>query len=153
QSVRSAIVLGALLPEMRQQAETLASDLAELARLRREMSDERSRLARDLFVLADERQRLSLFIEERQKRQVEAEQARSAERQRAGQLARQAEDLNQLIVKLEQGLDTASRAARAAARAGEDRKPLAARPDLAALRDPGRLTPAIAFAAAKGMLP
>src|SRR4029450_598438 len=63
------------------------------------------------------------------------------------------ENLNQLIVKLEQGLDTASRTARAAARAGEDRKPLAARPDLAALRDPGRLTPAIAFAAAKGTRP
>jgi septal ring factor EnvC (AmiA/AmiB activator) len=153
QSVRSAIVLGALLPEMRRQAETLAADLAELTGLRRQMADERSRLARDLFVLADERQRLSLFIDERQKRQVEAEQALSAERQRAAQLARQAENLNQLIVKLEQGLDTAARTARAAARAGEDRKPLAARPDLAALRDPGRLTPAIAFAAAKGTLP
>jgi septal ring factor EnvC (AmiA/AmiB activator) len=153
QSVRSAIVLGALLPEMRRQAETLAADLAELTGLRRQMADDRSRLARDLFVLADERQRLSLFIDERQKRQVEAEQALSAERQRAAQLGRQAENLNQLIVKLEQGLDTAARAARAAARAGEDRKPLAARPDLAALRDPGRLTPAIAFAAAKGTLP
>ena len=45
------------------------------------------------------------------------------------------------------------RAARAALRAGENRKALAARPDLAALRDPGRLTPAVAFASAKGMLP
>ena len=34
QSVRTAIMLGAVLPEMRQQAETLASDLAELLRLR-----------------------------------------------------------------------------------------------------------------------
>jgi septal ring factor EnvC (AmiA/AmiB activator) len=110
-------------------------------------------LARDLFVLADERQRLSLFVDERQKRQAEAEQALAAERQRAAELARQTENLNQLIVKLEQGLDTASRAARAALRAGENRKALAARPDLAALRDPGRLTPAVAFASAKGMLP
>src|SRR5262249_34691437 len=78
------------------------------------------RLARDLFVLADERQRLSLFIDERQKRLAEAEQALSDERQRAAELARQAENLNQLIVKLERGLDTASRAARAAARSSED---------------------------------
>src|SRR5499427_8259078 len=41
QSVRSAIVLGALLPEMRRQAESLAGDLAELTGLRRQMADER----------------------------------------------------------------------------------------------------------------
>ena len=153
QSVRSAMLLGAVLPEMRHQAETLASDLAELIALRRQIADERSRLARDLFVLADERQRLALLIDERQKRLAEVEQALAAERQHAAELARQAENLNQLIVKLEQSLDTASRAARAATRAGEDRKAPATRPDLAALRDPGRLTPAIAFASAKGMLP
>jgi septal ring factor EnvC (AmiA/AmiB activator) len=151
-SVRSAIVLGAVLPEMRQQAEALAADLAELVRLRREIADEHDRLGRDLLVLADDRQRLSLLIDERQRRQAEAEQALSDERQRAAQLARQADNLNQLIVKLEHGLDTASRAAGAAARATEERKP-SDRPDLAALKDPGRLTPAIAFAAAKGMLP
>src|SRR5207237_7184495 len=58
----------------------------------------------------------------------------------------------QLIAKLEQGLDTAARAARSAARSTDERR-LDGRPDLAALRDPGRLAPAIAFASAKGMLP
>jgi septal ring factor EnvC (AmiA/AmiB activator) len=151
-SVRSAMMLGAVLPEMRHQAEALAADLAELVRLRQDIATERDRLARDLLVLADDRQRLALFVDARQQRLAEVEQALADERQRAGQLARQAENLNQLIVKLEQGLDTASRAARAAARSSEDRK-ATARPDLAALRDPGRLIPAIAFAAAKGMLP
>src|SRR5262249_9046396 len=63
------------------------------------------------------------------------------------------QNLNQLIAKLEQGLDTASRAARAAARSSEDGKAASGRPDLAPLKDPGRRSPAIAFAAAKGMLP
>ncbi len=153
QSVRSAMVLGAVLPEVRQQAEMLSADLAELVRLRKQIADERDKLARDLFVLADERQRLSLLIDERQKRQGEAEQALGAERQRAHQLARQAENLNQFISQLEQGLDTSAHAARAAARASEDRKALDGRPDLAAFKDPGRLAPAIAFAAAKGLLP
>ena len=58
QSVRSAMMLGAVLPEMRHQAEVLATDLAELVRLRTQIADERSRLARDLLVLVDERQRL-----------------------------------------------------------------------------------------------
>src|SRR6516162_3556400 len=122
QSVRSAMMLGAVLPEMRQQTEVLAADLAELVRLRQQIAAERDRLARDLFVLADERQRLSLFIEERQKRLAEVERALTDERQRAAELARQTENLNQLIAKLEQGLDTASRAARAAARSSEDGK-------------------------------
>jgi septal ring factor EnvC (AmiA/AmiB activator) len=153
QSVRSAMVLGAVLPELRQQAETLAADLAELDRLRKEIADERDKLARDLLVLADERQRLSLLIEERQKRQAQAEQALNTERRRAGELARQAENLNQLITRLEGELDSAARAARAAARGTEDRKALDIRPDLAALKDPGRLSPAISFTAAKGQLP
>ena len=152
QSVRSALVLGAVLPELRQQAESLLVDLTELVRLRKEIAQERDKLARDLFVLADERQRLSLFIEERQKRQADAEQALGGERKRAADLARQAQSLTQLITQLEQGLDPGSRAARLATRASDDRKALD-RPDLAAFKDPGRLSPAIAFAAAKGLLP
>ena len=152
QALRSAMMLGAILPEMRLQAEALAADLTELVRLRNEIAAGRDRLGRDLLVLAADRQRLTLMIDERQKRQAEAERALSDEHQRAAQLALQAENLNQLIVKLEQGPGAASRAARAAALSGDDRK-LDSRPDLAAFRDPGRLTPAIAFTSAKGMLP
>jgi septal ring factor EnvC (AmiA/AmiB activator) len=152
QSVRSAMMLGAVLPEMRRQTEALAADLAELVRLRQQIADEHVLLTRDLRLLGEDRLRLSLFIEERQKRQGEAEKALADERQRAALLARQAENLNQLIVKLEQGLDTASRAGRAAAYSAEERK-ADGRPDLAALRDPGRLIPAIAFSSAKGLLP
>ena len=154
-SVRSAMMLGAVLPEMRQQAEALALDLAELIRLRKQIAEERESLGRDLLIITDERQRLSLMVDERQKRQTEAEQALVAERQRAAQLGRQAENLNQLIAKLEQEQENAARAAAAAAaaRAAEERKPPDGRQNLAALKDPGRLTPAIAFASAKGMLP
>ena len=153
QSVRSAMMLGAVLPEMRHQTESVASDLGELVQLRKRITGERDKLARDLFVLADERQRLSLLIEERQKKQGDIEKALAEERQRAATLARQAADVKDLIVKLEQGLDSVARASRQAARSGGDKKALDLRPDLAALKDPGRLVPAIAFASAKGMLP
>ncbi len=152
-SVRSAMMLGAVLPEMRQQAEALAADLAELVRLRRQIGEERESLGRDLLVVTDDRRRLSLMVEERQRRQAEAEQALAEERRRAAQLARQAEDLNQLISRLEQSLESAARAAAEAARRGEESKPFEGKQNLAAFRDPGRLTPAIAFASAKGMLP
>jgi septal ring factor EnvC (AmiA/AmiB activator) len=153
QSVRSAMLLGAIVPEMRQQAEMLAADLAELVRLRKEIAGERDKRARDLFVLADERQRLSAFVAERQKRQAEAEKVLTDERQRAQLLARQAENLKELINQIEQNLDSAGRSARMAARGTEERKALDIRPDLAALRDPGRISPAVAFASAKGLLP
>ena len=78
----------------------------------------------------------------------------ASERQHAAELARQAENLNRLIVKLEQGLDSAARSARAAARSGEDKKGAGSQPGFRRAqgsRDGSR--PAIAFASAKGMLP
>jgi len=92
---------------------------------------------------------MNMLIDERQKKQAVAEQALDAERQRAADLARQVDNLKDLIAKLEAGLDSASRAAHVDSRAIEED---ATRPDLAALKDPGRLTPAVAFAATRGHL-
>ncbi|MSP46027.1 MAG: hypothetical protein EXQ83_09230 [Xanthobacteraceae bacterium] len=152
QSARTAIMLGAVLPEMRVQAEALASDLADLLRIRKEIADEKDQLVRDVAARAEERQRIALLIQGRQKKQTETERVLEAERQKSLVLARQVDDLKDLIGKIEQGLDSASRAARAAARAAED-KSRDSRIDLAALNDPGRLTPAVAFASARGRLP
>jgi len=145
QAVRSAIMLGALLPDLRREADRLADDLTELARIRLNIAAAREQLTRDLAGLSDEQQRLGLLIEQRQKQQADTEQALEAERKRAAALARQADSPVDLIVRLEQ--DTAPRGTRA----GQD-KP-ADRRELAALNDPGRLAPALAFAATKGKLP
>jgi septal ring factor EnvC (AmiA/AmiB activator) len=64
-------------------------------------------------------------------------------------LARQVDSLKELIGKLESDLDPATRVAHAEARSIEED---ATRPDLAALKDPGRLAPAVAFAAMRGHL-
>jgi murein hydrolase activator len=139
-SVRAAIMLGAVLPEMKVEVETLAADLGELVRVRREIAGERESLAREVASLGADRERMALLVEERQKRQSEAEKALEAERQRTAGLARQAEDLKELIGRLER---------QAALRA----TPPESRP---APGEPGgelpRLGPAVAFAAAKGLL-
>jgi septal ring factor EnvC (AmiA/AmiB activator) len=153
QSVRSAMMLGAVLPEMRDRAEALAVELGELLRVRKDIAEERSRLERDLTVLADERRRMTVLVEERQKKQGEAEKAAQAERQQAVELANQADNLKDLIFRLERGLDSAARAARAAAKAAEGKPAAENRTQLAALKDPGRLGPAMAFASARGLLP
>jgi septal ring factor EnvC (AmiA/AmiB activator) len=142
-SVRSAIMLGALLPDMRRDADKLLADLTEAARLRLQIATAREQLSHDLDALGEERERLALLVEQRQKQQTETEQALAAERQRAATLARQADNLVDLLAKLEQGQDQASRNGRA----GPEKS------NFAALTDTGRLTPAIAFAAAKGKLP
>jgi septal ring factor EnvC (AmiA/AmiB activator) len=148
QSVRSAIMLGAVLPEMRQQAERLAADLAELVRVRKDIAAERDTLTRDLAALAEDQQRLSLLVEGRQKRQSAAESELAAERERASALARQADSVKDLIAKLEHGLDGETRSARAAARAALEGRAVPGN-----LNDPGRLAPAVTFTAARGLLP
>lgn len=157
QTVRTAIMLGAVLPEMRAQADQLAADLSDLVRIRKEIGEEKDRLARDAGALNEERQRLSLLIDERQKKQADTEKALDTERQKSIVLARQVDNLKDLIGKVEQSLDAANRAARQAEEAAKEQAKEAARTgdrtDLAALRDPGRLAPAVAFASARGQLP
>ena len=147
QAVRTAMTLGAVLPEMRAQADALAGDLADLLNVRKDIVRERARLAHDLDELGREQLRMNMLVEERQKKEAAATQALDTERQRAADLARQVDSLKDLIAKLEAGLDSGMRAAHVAARATEE-----GRPDIAALNDPGRLAPAVAFASTRGRL-
>jgi septal ring factor EnvC (AmiA/AmiB activator) len=146
QSVRIAMVLGAVLPEMRHEVEALASDLTELLDVRTKIAAERDRLKSEVAALDGEHARMTALVEARQKQQAEREKALDAERSRAADLARNVDNLKDLIAKLEQGLDPAIRDAREAARSDS-------RPALSAFRDPGRLTPAIAFASLRGQVP
>jgi len=146
QSVRSAILLGAIVPELRREAEALASDLAGLVRVRKEIATESDRLKGEVASLGLERTRLAALIGERQKQSAEREKQLEAERTRADQLAHQASDLKDLIARLEKGLDSATRSERETARRDT-------RPATAVLHDPGRLAPAVAFASLKGHIP
>jgi septal ring factor EnvC (AmiA/AmiB activator) len=149
QAVRTAIMLGAVVPEMRTQADALTSDLAELLKLRKSIEAENGQLAANLEELSREQLRLNLLIDERQKKEDATAQELDAQRQHAADLAHQVDNLKDLIGKLEQNLDSNTRQARSNARAIEED---ATRPDLAALKDPGRMTPAVAFAANRGHL-
>ena len=146
QSVRTAMLLGAVLPEMRHEVEALANDLTALLNVRKQITAERDRLKNEVASLGNERTRMTALIGERQKQQTEREKALDAERTRAAQLGRQVDNLKDLIAKLEQGLDPATRAAREAARSDT-------RPAMAALHDAGRLAPAVAFTALRGRVP
>jgi septal ring factor EnvC (AmiA/AmiB activator) len=149
QAVRTAIALGAVIPEMRAQAGALAGDLSDLVRVRQDIVKERDRLAQNLDQLARDQLRMNILIDERQKKEALAEQALDAERRQAADLSRQVGSIKDLIAGLEASLDPGTRAAHAASRAIADD---ATQPKLAALGDPGRLAPAAAFAELRGRL-
>jgi septal ring factor EnvC (AmiA/AmiB activator) len=149
--VRAAILLGAVLPDMKAEADRLVADLAELVKVRGEIAAERDGLGRDLAALSQERTRMTGLVLERQRKQAETEKALDTERTRAVQLGRQADNLKDLIARVEQEIATSARAAAAAAAQAAAKADTKA--SLAALSDPGRLEPAIAFASAKKRLP
>lgn len=150
ESLRTAILLGAVVPELRTRAERLATDLGELIAVRQKIAAERDQLATDRSHLTTDQTRLAALVEERQRQQSAVEKDIEAERGRALTLSRQVDSLQGLIAKMEQDLKSAAKAAAAADQKGA---PAAGKANLAALKDPGRLSPAIAFASAKGMLP
>jgi septal ring factor EnvC (AmiA/AmiB activator) len=150
QSLRTAMLLGSVVPEMRAQAERLMGDLSELIGLRKAIATERDQLAVDRDKLKGDQVQLASLVEERQRKQSAIEKDLEAEGARAVALARQADSLQGLIAKMEQDLKSAAKAAQTASLQGTPAA-LNGKPNLKALKDPGRLSPAIAFASAKGL--
>ncbi len=136
-AIRTSMMLGALLPEMRDEVDALAGDLADLRKVRVQIAAERDTLAHETADVRLERVRLNALVDARQSALAAAEQALGAERARAQDLARQASNLRDLIAKVEAGSNVAHP------------------PDGPASgpsKDPARLAPAVAFAEAKGSL-
>jgi murein hydrolase activator len=151
-AIRTSMLLGAVLPELRAETEALAADLTELLQLRKSIAEERQGMARDLASLADEQRRLSGLLEVRQKALSQAEQALEVERDHAKELARQAGSLKDLIARMEQEeASSPERLAEAQRRA--EAEGIKTKVAMAPLKDPARLAPQIPFADAKGLLP
>lgn len=156
-SVRSAILIGALLPELRREAETLVADLETLEGLKRRSAMERDRFRADLVSLAEERSRVEILLEERRRAKSDQQRRLDEERRRATDLANRAGSMKDLIVRLETEIEGARKAAEAARRADEEARnrppPKDQKSVTAALGDPTRMQPAVPFAEARGRLP
>jgi septal ring factor EnvC (AmiA/AmiB activator) len=151
QSLRTAMLLGSVVPELRGRAEKLAADLGELVALRKNIATERDALALDRDKLKDDQIRLAALVYERQRKQSTIEKDMETEGARAITLSRQVDSLQGLIAKMEQDLKSAAKAAATASLQGAPAAPNG-KPNVGALKDPARLSPAIAFASAKGLL-
>ncbi|HEX9472007.1 MAG TPA: peptidoglycan DD-metalloendopeptidase family protein [Bradyrhizobium sp.] len=150
QSLRTAMLLGSVVPELRARAEKLAGDLGELVSLRKAIAAERDQLAVDRDKLKDDQTRLAALTDERQRQQSSIEKDMQAEGARAIALSKQVDSLQGLIGKMEQDLKSAAKAAAAASLQGAP-VTVNGKPNLGALKDPARQSPALAFASAKGL--
>ncbi len=74
-SVRSAILLGAVVPGLRKETDALIADLTELSRIAASIDDERSRLTEAFGEQLAEKKRLELLVAEKQRLQTERETA------------------------------------------------------------------------------
>ncbi|MCX5569991.1 murein hydrolase activator EnvC family protein [Kaistia nematophila] len=156
-SVRSAMLLGSVVPELRVEAEALATDLQHLVALKTEQSRERDRMRADASALAEERTRIEYLVEDKRKARDRSEQQLAEEQAKSEALAKSATSLKGLIADLEGQIAAAADAAEAAKKAEAANQ--AAMNDGRAPRSPeslgsaDRIAPAVAFASTKGLLP
>lgn len=118
-SVRSAIVLGAVVPHMRSQTDALLADLRELTDVTTTISEERARLAAARVQQTEEQARLTVLVDEKRALEARASEDLTAQRERFARLADEAESLQELIMSLEADLQAAREAAEAARIAAE----------------------------------
>jgi septal ring factor EnvC (AmiA/AmiB activator) len=120
-SVRSAILLGAVVPELRAQTDQLLADLNEMQRNAATIEAERARLASTVEEQAAEQKRLSLLLDEKKQLQGKQEAALADEKVKAAALAQQAGNLKDLIASLDREIDSKRSAAAEAKRAEDER--------------------------------
>src|SRR6201996_5789379 len=135
QSLRTAMLLGSVVPELRVRAQKLAGDLGELVALRKTIATERDRLAADRDNLRGDQTRLAALVDERQRQQSSVEKDMAAESARALVLSKQVDSLPGLISKMEQDSKTAAKAAQTANQQGGGKG------DPALMKDPKRTSP------------
>src|SRR5258708_7698722 len=114
QSLRTAMLLGSVVPELRARAAKLTGDLSELVTLRKTIGSERDQLAIDRDKLREDQTRLAALVEERQRQQSSVEKDLEVEGARAIALSRQVDSLQGLIAKRQQGSKSAPKTAPAA---------------------------------------
>jgi septal ring factor EnvC (AmiA/AmiB activator) len=148
-AIRGSILAGAVLPEIRVEAQALAADLGQLTQLTTRIEAERNSLRERYTALGEEQARIDLLVAAKQAERTQTEAALEVEQSKAAELASKAESLQSLIQSLGEELEAAAEAAAKAAPPSNTAKQEPAE----RLADASRMAPAIPFADAKGLLP
>ncbi|CAK10174.1 murein hydrolase activator EnvC [Rhizobium johnstonii] len=158
-SVRSAILLGAVVPGIRKETDKLAADLASLAALQTASAAEKTSLTGTMTDGIEEERRMDLLLAENDKLSRSNAAELGAERKRSEELAGKATSLEGLVDSMESEIASVRDAAAAARQAEENRKLLTdeQRAQAKALADSGvpdknRIAPAYPFGELKAKL-
>ncbi|ASR08590.1 hypothetical protein CHY08_16650 [Rhizobium leguminosarum bv. viciae] len=158
-SVRSAILLGAVVPGIRKETDKLAADLASLAALQTASAAEKISLTATMTNGIEEERRMDLLLAENDKLSRSNAAELEAERKRSEELAGKATSLEGLVDSMESEIASVRDAAAAARQAEENRKLLTdeQRAQAKALADSGvpdknRIAPAYPFGELKAKL-
>lgn len=151
-SVRSAILLGAVVPGIRQETETLTADLKALSGIQKNITAEKASLTTAMTSSVEEEKRLELLIAEQEKLREQSAQELAAERNKAAELAGQATSLAGLIGSLETEIASVRKAVENArileeerARLTEEQREAARELARSAVPDKNRIAPAYEF--------
>jgi septal ring factor EnvC (AmiA/AmiB activator) len=155
-SIRSAILLGAVLPEMRDDAIQLAADLQDLADTRRAVTAQQAKLEAGRADLTAAHKRLTILIAARQDQLGARQKALDEVREQIASLGKEVTNLQDLIGRAEAAMARAHQdAAQPAPAAPPGGNPAAAgrTPGVPPPAGSGALGPVIAFADERGHLP
>ncbi len=118
-SVRSAILLGSVVPTIRHETDALRRDLDQLAALRVDIEEQRQAFSASLQRQREEEERLARLSQEREKLEADRREAMSEIAARGAELAGRASSLEELIGALEDDLAAAEAAEEEARRLAE----------------------------------
>ena len=99
-ALRGAMMFGTIVPELREEADALARDLARLEQLQAGITTRKAGISAEIADLGVSRDELSSLIETKKHLVVSANTELASERRRAQQLAGQARSLKQLMESL-----------------------------------------------------
>lgn len=100
-SVRSSVLLGAVVPEMREKTMALSASLKELTRVSDSISAERDTMKNQVQAQAEQQKRLALLLTEKAKLQKTSEEELQSQRRKNLELAEKAKSLEDLLAELE----------------------------------------------------
>ncbi|MFD1747188.1 murein hydrolase activator EnvC family protein [Rhizobium helianthi] len=158
-SVRSAILLGAVVPGMRRQAEKLMADLQGLADLELQVAAEKGKASEAISATLEEDKKMDLLLAENRRQQESRTATLADERRRSQELASKATNLEGLIQSLESEISSVREAMYRAKREEERQKQLTVEErekarELAesGVPDKNRIAPAYPFESLKAKL-
>lgn len=152
-SARSAILIAAIVPQLRAKADAVTADLKELTGIKMAALAEEETLKANYAVLEEEQLRIATLIAARKQGMATRSAELTAEEEQAVQLAARATSLKELIDSLSTQLTAVSTASTPANQPTDSEVPPLTPQDIQiALANSARTEPAIPFASAKGYL-